>query len=256
MKPIFRHIVITGASSGIGAALAVQYARQGVVLGLLGRNEERLKEVTASCTARNALVETASIDVCDKEAVQQWLQEFDDRHPVDLLIANAGISGGTESGMESLEDCKAIFAVNMEGIWNTVFGLMERMQARKSGQIGVMASLAGHRGFPGAPAYTASKAAARVWGEAMRGCLAKDGVGLSVICPGFVQTPMTDVNPYPMPFLISPEKAARYTIRGLEKNASRISFPPPAVLAMWFLAALPAAWTDQLLQKLPKKPSR
>jgi short-subunit dehydrogenase len=252
----FRHIVITGASSGIGAALAEACATPDVTLGLTGRNEARLVQVAARCRARGAKTVPGIVDVTDEAAARAWLEEFDAAHPVDLLIANAGISGGTAEGMESPAQMKEIFSVNVAGAWHSVAPVAERMKKRGAGQIGVVASLAGYRGFPGAPAYCASKAAVLCWGEALRGLLAEHGVGVSVICPGFVATPMTSANPYPMPFLISAERAARFILPGLERNRARISFPFKAAALMWLMRALPPGLTDALFSRLPAKPGR
>ncbi len=254
-QPIFKNIIITGASSGIGAALARECAQESVVLGLMGRHTERLEEVAKACREQGAQVLLGAVDVANEEAMAEWVRRFDDAHPVDLLIANAGISGGTDEGPESLEQMKTLFDVNVEGVWHSVIPMMERMRTRGKGQIGVVASLAGYRGFPGAPAYCASKAAMISWGEAMRGYVREDGIGLSVICPGFVNTPMTEINTYHMPFMISAEKAAISTLRGLRRNVARISFPWPAAFLMWLMRTLPPGMTDFLFARLPAKSS-
>jgi len=116
-----------------------------------------------------------------------------------------------------------------------------------------MSSLAGFRGFPGAPAYGASKAAVRVWGESLRGHLAGDGIGVTVICPGYVKTPMTDVNDFPMPLLMDTDRAARIIRRGLARNKARIAFPWRLYALVRLIAALPPALTDPLLRWLPAK---
>lgn len=251
----FHNIIITGASSGIGAALAEGYAAPGVVLGLTGRNAERLEQVAKTCRARGAEIVLEVVDVTDAEAMQDWLEKFDNTYPVDLVIANAGISGGTEEGMEPLFQMQQLFRVNVEGVWHSTLPLMERMKQRKRGQVGIVASLAGFRGFPGAPAYCATKAALICWGEALRGLLLPSGVGVSVICPGFVKTPMTEINSYPMPFMVSPEAMAAATIKGLAKNKARICYPFPAFAAMWLLRTLPPGFTDWLFSRLPAKSS-
>lgn len=251
----FKHIVITGASSGIGAALAEGYAAPGVVLGLLGRSTDRLEMVATKCRDKGAEVFLGAVDVTNAQAMEEWLDRFDRAHAVDLLIANAGISGGTAEGAETPEQMKALFSANVEGVWHSVLPIMERMKKRGSGQIGVMASLAGFRGFPGAPAYCASKAALICWGEAMRGCLVPYGVGLSVICPGFVKTPMTDINDYAMPFMVTAEAMAKATIRGLARNKARICYPFRAHAAMWLFRTLPPGLTDRLFARLPAKSS-
>lgn len=255
MKKPYKNIVITGASSGIGAALAEAYAAPGMVLGLMGRNLERLEGTATACRERGAEVFLGAVDVTKAEAMQEWLDRFDRAHPVDLLVANAGISGGTAEGMESLEQMKTLFTVNVEGVWHSVLPLLEKMKERGSGQVGIVASLAGFRGFPGAPAYCATKAALICWGEAMRGLLMPHGVGVSVICPGFVKTPMTEINEYPMPFLVSAEAMAKATVKGLAKNKARICYPFAAHMAMWWLRSLPPGFSDWLFTRLPAKSS-
>lgn len=246
-------VLITGASSGIGAALAREYAAPGRTLALAGRNAARLAAVAAGCRERGAVVQHAAIDVTDRTALAEWLRATDAATPVDLAIANAGISGGTSGGGESEAQARAIFAVNLDGVLNTLLPLVEPMRRRRRGQLAVMSSLAAFRGFPGAPAYAASKAAVRVWGEAMRGALAPDGIEVSVICPGFVRSPMTAVNRFPMPFLMDADRAARIVRRGLERNRSRIAFPLPMYLGAWLAGALPPALTDRLFVRMPRK---
>jgi len=166
------HVLITGASSGIGEALALAYARPGVLLSLSGRDEARLSEVAAGVATRGASATETILDVRDRDATAAWAIDADQRRPVDLVIANAGISGGTHGGPESAEQTRAVFAVNLDGVVNTVLPLVPRMLERRAGQIALISSLAGHRGFPGAPAYCASKAAVKVWANR---CAASSG---------------------------------------------------------------------------------
>ena len=245
-------ILITGASSGIGAALAHAYAESGTTLFLGGRNAERLEAVADACRHDGATVETAALDVTDRDVVAAWVRDSDARAPLTLAIANAGVSAGTGGAGEGEAQVRHVFAVNVDGTLNTLLPALEAMRPRRSGQLAVMASLAGFRGFPGAPAYCGSKAAVRVWGEALRGWAAGDGIGVSVICPGFIKTPMSDGNPYPMPFLMEADKAARIIKRGLTKNRARIAFPWPVYMAARRTAgALPPAWTDCLFRGMP-----
>ncbi len=249
-----RHLLITGASSGIGAALARHYAAPGRRLTLTGRNRARLDAAAAACRAAGAEVETHLVDVTDRAAMARALRAADRAQPIDLLIANAGISAGTGAAdSEPPEQARAIFATNLDGVLNAVEPAVAVMTARGRGQIALMSSLAAFRGFPGAPAYCASKAAVRIYGEALRGHLADKGVAVSVICPGYVKSPMTEVNDFPMPLLMEAEKAAAIIARGLARERGRIAFPRRLYAAVWLLALLPPRLTDPLLSRLPKK---
>ncbi len=250
-----KNIVITGASSGLGAALARHYAAPGVMLHLQGRDSSRLERVAAACREKHAAVELKLLDVTDKIAMEQWLAGIDAGQPVDLVIANAGISAGTGIHGETGEQVREIFATNISGVVNTVQPLIPRMAARKRGQIALVSSLAGTRGLPSCPAYSASKACVRAYGEGLRGWLGTHGVEVSVVCPGYVKTPMTDINDYPMPFLMEADKAARIIARGLEKNRARIAFPLALHLPFWWLSCLPPTLTDWFFARLPAKPS-
>lgn len=247
------HILITGASSGIGAALARGTARPGRRLVLGGRDEARLSEVGAACRAAGADVATAAVDVADRAAMEAWIAATDMEIPLDLVVANAGISAGTGGGGESAEQARRIMAINVDGVLNTVLPAAAAMRRRGRGQLAVMSSLGAFSGFPGAPAYCASKATVRVWGEALRAELAADGVGVSVICPGFVKTPMTDVNRFRMPFRIDADRAAAIILRGLERNRGRIAFPLPMYATVRLIAALPDGVRNRLLGGLPRK---
>jgi short-subunit dehydrogenase len=156
-------------------------------------------------------------------------------------------------GGESAAQLRRITDVNVTGVINTVAPLLPRLVGRRRGQIALMSSLAGFRGFAGAPAYCASKAWVRVYGESLRTELATQGIGVSVICPGFVRSRMTAVNRFPMPFLMDGERAARIIQRGLAKDRARIAFPWPMASAVWLLATLPAALTDAVIRRLPRK---
>lgn len=252
-----KSILITGASSGLGASLAIEYAGPGVVLHLGGRAADRLEAVAARCRERGAGVNLRVVDVTDAAAMRDWVLAADGAAPLDMVVANAGISAGTSgrTGGEPEEQVRAVFATNVDGMLNTVLPVLPRMQARAGGQIVLVASLAGYRGIPGAPAYCASKAAVKVFGEGLRGSLHATGVRVSVVCPGYVRTPMTAVNDFPMPFLMTPDRAARIIRRGLARNRPRIAFPWPMVLAVTLLQSLPPAWIDPILRRLPGKSS-
>jgi short-subunit dehydrogenase len=249
----FRSILLTGAGSGLGAALARRYAAPGVRLALVGRNEARLAQVAADCVARGATVERASIDVTERAALAAWITAADEAMPFDLVIANAGISGGTSGLGESSDQSRLIFATNLDGVLNTIDPILPRMRRRGAGAVALMSSLASFRGLPGAPAYGASKAAVRVLGEALRGDYMPSGVIVSVICPGFVTTPMTARNRFHMPFLMTAERAAEIMVRDLARGKARIAFPWPMYALARLIAALPSALVDLFIGRLPRK---
>lgn len=251
-----RSLLITGASSGIGAALAREYAGPGVVLFLGGRDGGRLGAVSRACAARGARAYATALDVTDADGCARWVEDCDSKAPLDLVVANAGISAGTGGqGIfdESHATMRRIFDINVGGTLNVVLPAIRRLRARQQGQIAIMSSLASFIGAPGAGAYCASKAAQRILGEALRLELAAEGIRVSVVCPGFVRTPMTEANPFPMPFLMDADKAARIIRRGLAANRARIAFPLPFYLFTLLGAALPAALTDLVLRRFSRK---
>ena len=248
-------ILITGASSGIGEALAHAYARAGVHLALSGRNAERLESVAASCRAMGATVEARVLDVTERPAMDAWVRGADTTHPLDLVIANAGISAGTGGAGETADQAHTIFAVNLDGVLNTALPAIDIMRARSRGQIALVSSVAAFLPLAGTPSYAASKAAVKHWGDSQRPALAREGICLSVICPGFVESAMTATNPFPMPFMMTAEKAARIITKGLAQNKGRIIFPLPMTLLVSALSALPTGLLAQFLARAPKKPA-
>lgn len=253
----YNHVLITGASSGIGAALALRYATTapGINLALSGRNAVRLREVANQCKKAGAIVSEHIADVTDQNHMHNWITALDESLAIDLVIANAGISGGTGGAGESTKQAREIFNANLYGVLNTIDPLIPRMARRGSGHIALMSSLASFSAWPGAPAYSASKAAVRFYGEALHGSLAKQGIRVSVICPGFIDTPMTAVNNYAMPFMITSEKSAKIIAKGLERNKSRIAFPLPTYLMAGSLALIHHNITTHISRLLPEKPS-
>lgn len=250
-----KNILISGAGSGIGQALAVSYSKSGVNLFLCGRDIKKLQATKILCEALKANVLLKIVDVCDEVATRNWIEEIENDCELDLVVANAGISAGTAGGLESMTQIRKIFSTNLDGVLNLIHPVIEKMKLRKKGQIALVSSLAGFRGLPSSPAYSASKSAVRVYGEALRGNLGKIGIEVNLICPGYVKTPMTDVNEFPMPFLIGAEKCAKIIKLGLEKNKSRIAFPFPLYFVVWLATLLSTKITDPIFARLPGKKS-
>lgn len=253
MRPVnrqVRSVVITGASSGLGAALARAYAAPGVGLGLVGRNAARLEAVAAECRAAGAAADVAVLDVAERAPLEAWLRAFDAAHPVDLIIANAGISAGPEPGA-AVEDAATTarqVAVNLLGAVNTVTPLLPTMAAHGRGQVALIASLAAYRGLPYSPGYCASKAGLRAYGEALRALVEPHGVRVTVVCPGFFASRMTDRWEGPTPFLIDTERAAGIVKRGIARGRRRIDFPWALASGMRLCDALPAAIGDRIVR--------
>lgn len=243
------YVVVTGATSAIGSALAASYASIGVTLNLQGRNAERLEKVAAACEAQGAQVVTTLLDLRDFAALRLWLEELG---PLDLLIINAGVNThvGPNGEPEPWNEVEALLDVNLKAAMMIVHAVLPALRARNSGQIALISSLAGYFGLPVTPSYSASKAALKAYGEALRGWLGPEGIRVNVVMPGYVRSPMCDDMPGPKPFLWSPERAARAIRRGLERDKARISFPFPLNWGTWWLSVLPASLSILLVRWL------
>ncbi|HEM7800447.1 SDR family NAD(P)-dependent oxidoreductase [Burkholderia cenocepacia] len=253
-----RHVVVTGASAGLGRAIALAYARPGTVLGLIGRDRERIDATAVACRARGATVEMGVMDVREATAMSAWLADFDTRHPIDLLIANAGVAStiADASDWEDLERTARVIDTNLYGTLHTVLPVIDRMRERRRGRIAMVSSIAALRGMAISPAYCASKAAIKAYGDSVRPLLARDGVGVTIILPGFVKTAMSDVFPGDKPFLWSAERSAEYIRRRLDAGRSEIAFPGLLAFGMRLLPLLPAALADAILDRLSYLPSK
>jgi NADP-dependent 3-hydroxy acid dehydrogenase YdfG len=241
-------ILITGAAGGIGTALSKAYAAPGVYLFLGDIEVGPLERLASQCCSLGAQAWGTPVDVTDREAMATWITQSHQIRPLDLIIALAGISCGTFSREETPEETRAVFGVNLDGMLNTVEPAIPLFRQRGKGQIGLTSSLAGVRGFPVSPSYCATKAAIRVYGEGLRARLQRENILVAVINPAFVKSPMTDANPYPMPFLVSAERAARIIKRKLAKGKARICFPWPFAVGTFVLSLLPPSWIDRFIR--------
>ena len=243
-------ILITGASSGLGAGLARNYAAPGRRLVLVGRNADRLEAVARDCRAKGATVVTGLFNVATAEPHGQWLLERDAETPFDLVIAAAGVSAG--AGADGSPEGTALAAMqvstNLLGTIHTIEPLLPRLIARGKGQVAVVASVAGLRGLPYAAGYSASKAGIRAYGEALRGLLGPRGIAVSVVVPGFFDTPMTDRWQGPTPFMVSLDRMVAVIRRGLDRRAARIIFPRLLALGTHIADFLPAWAGDHIMR--------
>jgi short-subunit dehydrogenase len=250
-------VLITGASSGIGAALAMACARSGMVLHLSGRDAARLEASAASCRAAGAEVHARVVDVTDAAAMAGWIEGAG---RLDLVIANAGISAGTGQGeAETAAQVRGIFATNLGGVLNTVLpalAVMAQQPADSSGlrgRIAVVASIAAFVPAPGAPAYCASKAAVDAWVAASIPSARARGVQLTSLCPGYVVSAMTAANRFPMPGLMPAGRAARIMLRGIAAGRRRVVFPWWMGAAARLAGLLPLGVSARLLGLAPGK---
>ncbi|NGM88621.1 SDR family oxidoreductase [Parapusillimonas sp. SGNA-6] len=247
-----KRVFITGASSGIGAELARHYAREGAVVGLVGRRRDALQAISETLPGDHPLY---VVDVRDRAALHRTAADFLAGGPVDIVIASAGISAGTLT--EELEDFavfEAIVATNLNATVATFEPFIASMKARGQGRLVGIASVAAVRGLPGAGAYSASKAAVRAYCESLRVELNQSGVRVVTLAPGFIQTPMTDNNPYKMPFLMPVERFAAKAARVIDQGVSYRVIPWQMGCVARLLAVIPDRLYDHFAAKRKRKP--
>jgi short-subunit dehydrogenase len=248
-------VFITGASSGIGGALAEHYAARGATLGLVARRAGLLQTLAARLPCPTACY---PLDVTDAAALRAAGADFIARFGVpDIVIANAGVSVGTLTECaEDLDAIRRVMEVNYFGLAATFAPFAHAMRLAGRGRLVGIASVAGIRGLPGAEAYSASKAAAISYLESLRLEMRGSGVKVVTICPGYIATPMTAVNPYRMPFLLPAPAAARRFARVIARGSSYAVIPWPMGIVAKLLRLLPNALYDRLFAAAPRKPRK
>ena len=245
-------ILITGASSGIGEALALRYAAPGIQLFIGGRDEARLDVVAEQCRLRGASADTWVGDVTDASGLKNWIVQCDRQRPLNLVIANAGVALGATEVQGLHRAAVETFEVNVTGVFNTLHPALEVMSGRhpypvRNAQVAIVSSIMGYAGLARSPAYCASKAAIKHYGEALRGTFRAMGIGVSVICPGYIQTPLIAASNF-KPFMIPADRSADIIARGLARNKARITFPWQMMLIARLCINLPAFIVDRINQ--------
>ena len=248
-------VVITGASEGIGAALARQYAARGAVLGLIARRGQALDVLAHTL---DTVVSTYAVDVRDTAAMRFAAEDFMDRHGVpDVVVANAGVSAGNLTlAREDIDTVQWILDVNVMGMVKTFQPFLGGMLAARCGTLVGIASVAGIRGLPGAGAYSASKAAAIAYLESLRVELRGSGVRVVTLLPGYVRTAMTAKNPYRMPFILAPDEAARRFVQVIDAGGPYAVVPWQMGIVARLLRVAPRWFFDRAFARAKRKPRR
>jgi len=252
-NPAALRVVISGASSGLGLALARHYLQRGATLAVFARRLEPLQMLAAEFPER---VFSYSLDVRDAAALRIVAEDFMQRVGVpDVVIANAGVSIGTLTRYaEDNNVFQHVLDINVMGAVHTFQPFIEPMRNAGRGRLAGIASVAGFRGLPGAGAYSASKAALISYLESLRQEMRGSGAKVVTICPGYIRTPMTDINPYPMPFMLAPEEAARRIARDIQHGCSFSVIPWQMAIVGRLLKLLPNAMYDLLFARAKHKP--
>lgn len=242
--------VITGASSGIGWALAQALAAQGCRVGLVARRADRLDALADTIRQAGGTAAVAAADVAERGPTVAAIHQIRDQlGPIDLLVANAGVGAPTFLQPMNVEQIEQMFRVNVFGVVYAIEAVLPEMLARGRGHIAGVSSLAAYKGLPGEAAYCASKAAVSSYLEGLRIHLRDRGIAVTTICPGFVKTPMTDVNDFKMPWLMDADEAARRILRALRRGRKVFNFP----WQMSFLMKLTRWLPDWLMARTLRK---
>jgi len=242
---------ITGASTGLGRALALALAAEGRVVAASARSRDKLDALSAETEDLSGAIHAVPLDVTDRAATAAAVAGIEDRFgPIGLAVLNAGTHVPDGAQDFSANTVRAVMELNLFGAVNGLEALLPRMMARGQGQVALVASLAGYRGLPSAASYGASKAALINMAESLRPELNRCGVTLQVVNPGFVKTPLTDRNTFPMPFLMDVDTAASALMRGLASERFEIVFPRRFAYVMKALRVLPYSWFFAVARRL------
>ena len=259
-KAGFVNVAVTGATSGIGRAVAGRLAALGAEkVFFCGRDPERVAATERELAALGTDARGAVLDVADAAAARRWLEECDAIAPLDLVFANAGISTGGREDDETA--VRRVFDIDVGGVLNTVFPALDLYRrpggpARAARRIAITSSMTAYHGMPQCPAYSAAKACVKAWGAALRGRLRPEGISVTVVCPGFVRSRITDENDCPMPFFMEAPRAAEIICRGIGRGKGLVSFPAPMRFGSWLLGALPECVSERVFRLLPEKTRR
>lgn len=242
--------VITGASSGIGHAVAKELARAGCHVGLVARRRELLDQLAAEIRTQGGKAEVAAADVSDRAQTVAAIHSLRDRlGPVDLLLANSGLGLPTQLDPLNVEQVVSMVHVNLLGVIYAIEAVLPDMLKRGQGHLAAMSSMAAYKGLPGESGYCATKAAVNTYMEGLRIQLRKRGIAVTTICPGFIKTPMTEVNKFKMPWLMGVDKAAKKIVRALERRKKVYNFPWQMAILMRMTRWLPDWVIAKFVQK-------
>jgi len=238
-KKTYKSIFITGGNSGIGEGLALAFAAPGVHLTLTARNAEKLTEVAEKAKKKGAEVRVESVDVREKKKMEELIRKVDGERAIDLIIANAGVAAETLGTHKIDEYAYDLLDINVTGVLNTIHPIIPLFRKRGSGQIAIMSSIASNFPLPSAVPYSASKAAVRYYGEALRPILATEKIGVSVVSPGFVKSnivsKLSEKNKSPPAFMLETDAACDIIKDGLERNVPVITFPFPLLIMTQYI---------------------
>lgn len=234
-----RNAWVTGAGKGMGRALALRLAKEGWTVHVSARTESDLEELAQEAVSLDGKIHPRPLDISNADACADVIQQIKNDGPIGLVVLNAGTHIPTPAKDFQLDAVNTLIDVNLRGTTNCLAPAMQVMRDQGYGRIGVVASVAGYKGLPSAAAYSATKAGTIALCESLHPELKAEGVSLSVINPGFVRTPLTDKNDFPMPFLMEVDDAVSRIINGLSGDTFEIAFPTRFVLILKFLRLLP-----------------